>query len=390
MKENPYSDSYAPAQRVACLITGYINKTLTESEHDELDNWVNESDANMKLFEDLTDEKNIKANLEWMEEINSKAAYEKLKKEGKFELPYRRKYSTIWVAASLLMIALGYYFFTGYPPKTNSGTALVKKDSSNKKSTEAGGILLTLEDGTTIDLSKEQNGLIEAGNAVKENDSVLNYGQSGIARVHILKTPPGKIFQLKLPDGSRVWLNASSSLQYPTLFGGSERIVNLEGEGYFEVAKDATKPFKVIMSDSAVVTVLGTAFNVNTYHNEAKEITLVEGLVNVSKDQKNVQLTPGTLVKISADGPGHISKADISAITGWKKGLFVFNDAGIKEIMHQLEHWYNIKTVYRGDIRHQFNATFSRAQSLDEILKLLELNGHVHFKTENNIVYVLP
>jgi len=251
-------------------------------------------------------------------------------------------------------------------------------------------VLLTLENGKSIDLSKVKNGLLESGIGIKENDSVLNFDNTSVAQNHILKTPTGKTFQLKLPDGTNVWLNSSSSLKFPTLFTGNERIVTLEGEGYFEVAKNVQKPFKVLMTDSSLITVLGTHFNVNAYKNESKEVTLIEGSVNVSKAQSSVLLTPGTLVEISNSGLGKVKKADVESIMGWKSGLFVFKDANIKNIMSQLEQWYNIKTVYNGQVRHQFNATFSRNENLDQILKLLELNGFVNFKTENNIVYVSP
>ena len=374
MKESFKNDISGVAERIAYLIAGYIRKTLTEKEHDELDDWVNEDDSNMKLFEDLTDEQNIESNLKWLDDINTEAVYEKLKQEGKFELPSKKSNSIFWIAA--------------VTNKPTDQTGLTVNNDTLKN--HVNGVLLTLENGKSIDLSKVKNGLLESGIGIKENDSVLNFDNTSVAQNHILKTPTGKTFQLKLPDGTNVWLNSSSSLKFPTLFTGNERIVTLEGEGYFEVAKNVQKPFKVLMTDSSLITVLGTHFNVNAYKNESKEVTLIEGSVNVSKAQSSVLLTPGTLVEISNSGLGKVKKADVESIMGWKSGLFVFKDANIKNIMSQLEQWYNIKTVYNGQVRHQFNATFSRNENLDQILKLLELNGFVNFKTENNIVYVSP
>ncbi len=374
MKESFKNDISGVAERIAYLIAGYIRKTLTEKEHDELDDWVNEDDSNMKLFEDLTDEQNIESNLKWLDDINTEAVYEKLKQEGKFELPSKKSNSIFWIAT--------------VTNKPTDQTGLTVNNDTLKN--HVNGVLLTLENGKSIDLSKVKNGLLESGIGIKENDSVLNFDNTSVAQNHILKTPTGKTFQLKLPDGTNVWLNSSSSLKFPTLFTGNERIVTLEGEGYFEVAKNVQKPFKVLMTDSSLITVLGTHFNVNAYKNESKEVTLIEGSVNVSKAQSSVLLTPGTLVEISNSGLGKVKKADVESIMGWKSGLFVFKDANIKNIMSQLEQWYNIKTVYNGQVRHQFNATFSRNENLDQILKLLELNGFVNFKTENNIVYVSP
>ena len=390
MKENLYSETNELAERMAYLIAGYINRTLTEKEHDELDIWVNESDNNMKLFEDLTDENNIKANLKWMDEINSRAAYERLNKEGKFAFMPRKSNSAFWwIAASLLLIVGGYFIYSNVLKRTNNKNHLEGSEIAGTNEQPLRGVQLTLEDGTIIDLSKVQNGLIANGNATMENDSMIYYGGSGTVQNHILTTPVGKVFQLKLPDGSNVWLNASSSLKYPTAFTGNERIVSITGEGYFEVAKNAKKPFKVVMQDSSVITVLGTDFNVNAYGNE-KKVTLVEGSVRVSKAGQDVKLLPGMQVKVSGDKPGKPAKADIAAITAWTKGLFIFKDADIKEIMTELEQWYQIKTVYKGNVYHQFNAVFSRTENLSQLLKLLELNGNVHFKTENNIVYVHP
>ncbi len=391
MKENRYNDLNEPAERIAYLIAGYINKKLSSAEHDELDDWVNERDDNMKLFEELTDEKNIEDNLKWMEEINTKTAYEKLKAEGKFEKPSKSTTSWLWMAAaSVLVIVTGYFLYNSAYKKAGNNIGLTKNGNNNEMQENSNTVLLTLEDGTSIDLSNTKNGLIEAGNATKENDSVLNYSEAAVVQNHLLRTPPGKMFQLKLPDGTNVWLNASSSLKYPTMFTGNERIVRIEGEGYFEVAKNARQPFKVVMDDSSMVTVLGTHFNVNAYEKDNKEVTLVEGIVSVSKAQKNVQLRPGTQITILSAGLGNVNRADIGGVTAWKSGLFVFKDAGIKDIMTQLEQWYGIKAVYKGNISHQFNATFSRNESLGQILKLLELNGNVHFKTQNNIVYVQP
>lgn len=392
MKKMIHNSIHEPAERVAYLIAGYIRKTLSPTEHDELDNWVNENDANMKLFEDLTDEKNIAANLKWMEQINSKAVYEKLKSQQKFDFGRRKTSVAGWmVAASVLLITVGYFLYNHFGQKQENEKSIVQKAEDSETAILSDGVLLTLADGTVIDLSKANNGIIEAGHASKENDSVLNYRQSQVAQTHILKTPPGKIFRVQLPDGSNVWLNAASSLKYPTAFTADERVVTLEGEGYFEVAGNNHKPFRVIMTDSSFVKVTGTQFNINDYrNNSSKDVTLVEGKVTVAKANKMVELSPGYQVSIQGERLGKAKKADISEVLGWKNGLFVFKDAGIKEIMAQLEQWYGIQTIYKANINHAFNASFSRSDHLTKILKLLELNGHVHFKSENQTVYVLP
>lgn len=257
---------------------------------------------------------------------------------------------------------------------------------------------LTLPDGSVIDLTYAKNGALpnaEALNIAKQDDQVLIYGQrSGnkeIEAIHILTTPVGGQFQVTLYDSTKVWLNAESTLRYPVTFQDNERKVELSGEAYFEVAHNAKAPFKVVMADSDTVTVLGTHFNVQAYPKEKeKAVTLVEGKVLVQNDKDKAVLTPNMQATIQGNVLNTNENVDIEEITGWKDGLFVFHDAPIEKIMSQVARWYNAKIVYRGNIRQQFNATINRSEPLEKLLHLLQLNGYVKFKTENDIIYVYP
>lgn len=399
MKENPYSDMDQPAYRIAYLIAGYIRNTLTETEHDELDNWVNESDHNMQLFEDLTDEENIKANLarmdlvlvdERLHEVNNNLA--------NAEREYKRKQKrAIWsMAAAIVLVLTGAVLFLQLINNKPEQTIVAKADTlqllpgSNKA-------ILTLANGSVIDLSAAKNGIIDSNlvsHANKPADGELVYeakSNGSVSSFHTLSTPVGGQYKVILADGSKVWLNASTTLKYPAAFTDKERKVEVNGEAYFEIAKNEKLPFRVVLPDSSVVTVTGTQFNVMCYGNAIqKEVTLVEGKVSVLKNGKTQSLEPGSQVVISEAGFLKQTGVDMEAITGWKKGLFVFNDASIETVMTQIERWYGAKVVYNTEIKQQLNATILRSEPLPKLLRLLELNGYVHFKIENKIIYVLP
>jgi transmembrane sensor len=398
MEENPYANMDKAAHRIAFLVAGYIRGTITEKDHDELDDWINASDHNMQLFEELTDEKNLDANLEWMDKVNSEHAFQQLQQKGAFKKPQRRfKVSRVWFAAASVILLVGLFLIYRFAIKAKTGDKDIVAADSNLK---PGGnrATLTLADGSVIDLSDAKKGLLkkEQGSDIsKLNDGELVYVADSSAAdgsaIHTLSTPVGGQFQIKLSDGTKVWLNAATTLKYPAKFSSTERNVEVDGEAYFEVAKNDKQPFHVMLSDSAGITVLGTHFNVMSYKNEdAKEITLLEGSVSVSSRNKTDKLQPGMQETITGNDLTKRGGVDVEEITGWKDGQFVFHDATIESIMRQVERWYAARIIYQGNIKQLFNATISRSEPLSKLLHLLQLNGYVKFKIENKTVYVLP
>ena len=402
MNEEFYSELDSKAQRVAYLIAGYIRKTLSENEHDELDDWVNASDQNMLLFEDLTDEKNIQMNLEMMDRVQVSGSFARLMAEGAWEKEKEAKVRKIgrrriigWVAAATVIIAVAVVALVlprgedVKPPIASQGGEYLQPGGNRAT--------LTLANGTVIDLVKQENGIIETTEAgvTKSGEGELTYqnqeGAAAVPAMHELRTPVGGQFQVVLPDGTKAWLNAASSLRYPAAFAGNERVVQLEGEAFFQVAKDLSKPFRVQMPKGGEVQVLGTSFNVNCYGNEdVQEITTLEGTVRVTGDAGMAVLERGMQVRLNEAGLEVRKGVDTEEVTGWKDGRFIFRDASMGSIMRQVERWYDAEVVYKGKIDQQFNATILRSESLEKLLMLLELNGYVHFKTENRMIYVSP
>jgi transmembrane sensor len=400
MKEESFKNMNENAYRIAYLIAGFIRKNLTEAEHDELDAWVESSDENMLLFEELTDEKNIEANLAWMDKTRTEKNLQLTKKQIEFTPEHKNLKTKRWsysIAASVILLIAAFAIYKIINNKQSKSSSIAKIDQTE---IQPGGnkATLTLSNGNVIDLVSAPNGIIKGDNGTiinksKEGEILYNENaaNNSIASDNILTTPKGGQYKVQLPDGSNVWLNAASSLKYPTAFTSSERIVELKGEGYFEIAKDKTKPFKVKLTDSSQVKVLGTHFNIMAYENEkAKEVTLLEGRVEITKGNEEQNLIPGQQGRIISSKIILVNSADTDQVTGWKNGQFIFHDAEIQSIMRQVARWYDVDIKYETTNTQHFNATISRKEPVLRLLHILEETGQIHFKTENKVIYVLP
>src|SRR5882757_3843076 len=235
-----------------------------------------------------------------------------------------------YAAAIIILIGIGAYLYTTLT-KTHSAVATTRPTSvpvKNDVLPGRQGAILTLSDGTTVVLDSLGNGIVanQTGTQVLLENGNLTYNASdaGEVRFNTMSTPKGRQFLLLLPDGTKVWLNAASSITYPTAFIGRERNVKITGEAYFEVAKNPKQPFKVKINDVAEIDVLGTHFNVNAYANEASiKTTLLEGSVRVNASKHQQTMVPGQQAQIEQDGNITTTDAvDIAQIVAWKDGVF--------------------------------------------------------------------
>nr|WP_121273219.1 FecR family protein [Pedobacter schmidteae] len=294
------------------------------------------------------------------------------------------------------------------------GTALYfysHKTTSEKTDRFAGDVkpggnraFLTLSDGSKISLTDAANGeLARQANIsiTKAKDGQLVYEVKGAegndhkTTFNTIETPRGGQYQIKLPDGTIVWLNASSVLRYPTVFTGSSRTVELKGEAYFEVAKSKYRTFKV-KSGLQELQVLGTHFNVSAYIDDiAVKTTLLEGSVMVSGNNttggaQDVVLKPGQQSSFSARGL-RVSLADTEESVAWKNGYFKFNDEHIESILKKVSRWYDTDIEYEGKMTDKiFNGKISRYSNVSKVLELLELTGAIHFKIEGRRIIAMP
>lgn len=247
--------------------------------------------------------------------------------------------------------------------------------------------VLTLADGRRIVLDEAKNGPL-VGNVVKSDGQLVYGGEEGVGR-NVISVPNGGQWQVVLPDGTRVWLNSASALDYPVSFKGSrERVVELKGEAYFEVAKDAAHPF-LVKTDKQVVSVLGTHFNVNAYSDEgAVRTTLEEGSVRVLAGGVEKLLVPGQEA-VLAGADLRVVDADLEETLAWKNGYFRFNDENIQRIMRKLSRWYDIEVIYSNNTpAGGLNGKISRYKNIAQVLRALEATQTVHFKVEGRRVTV--
>jgi transmembrane sensor len=318
----------------------------------------------------------------------------------------KRRWMRMVAAASILLIlgAAAYWLV-----RTRE-TVLPATPVATIKDISPGGnrAILTLANNSTIILDSAANGkLAQQGNAniIKQNDGQLIYKQVDATSgkpltidhspltYNTLRTPRGGQYQLVLPDGSKVWLNAASAITYPTAFTGKERKITIDGEAYLEVAHDAGKPFKV-QANGTEVEVLGTHFNVHAYSDEdALKVTLLQGSVKVVKRQsafakasadkssignrQSAILKPGQQAVLATHSPLTINHSpDIEEVMAWKNGLFRFNNADIESVMKQVERWYDVEVVYEGPKPEgHFRGKVPRNVMASEMLKIIEASG---------------
>lgn len=304
-----------------------------------------------------------------------------------------------WVAAAAIFIlfASGIYLLT-----TAGNEADIPQDQQTelKHDRLPGGdrALLKLSDGSLIVLDSAGNGVLaqQGGTAViKQQDGQLVYNSMSQTddptAYNTLVTPRGGQYKITLPDGTKVWLNAASSLKYPVSFVGNERRVEITGEAYFEVAGDLSRPFRVVI-DQMEVEVLGTHFNINGYSDESIiRTTLLEGKVKVASSGQYKFLKPGQQSHVSNAGNIKVlNDVNLEETIAWKEGNFQFENSDIKAVMRQLSRWYDVEVSYEGKIDRHFIGGISRNVKLSQVLNMLKQTGDIEFKVEGNKIMVIP
>ena len=306
----------------------------------------------------------------------------------------------VGLAAAIVVITLGTWLYypanTGHHPQFNSASPTYV---NNIKPGKVGATLI-LANGKRILLNDAGNGQLakEAGVVIsKTTDGQLIYEVTGTGhggnQINTLSTSKGETYMVILPDKSKVWLNAASSLKYPASFeNSSERSVELSGEAYFEITKNKDRPFKVLANHQNI-TVLGTHFNVMAYAEEDHiYTTLLEGSVSVGNTTREIRLKPGQQ-SILNKGSDKISikAVDADESVAWKDGYFLFQGENIYSIMRKISRWYDVEVVYEGNMENkEFAGMISRYKDISEVLKMLQLTGDVHYKIDERRILIMP
>lgn len=415
-----YTEEY-----IAQLILKHGLEVLTAPEKEALERWLSASAEHRTFFQELTagsaitdlvaqddeDEKN-NTRQKLLAEIQHRIQEQEqlAVTEPQFPLPVARRFSIFrlprWsVAAAVLLLIAGIAIWTGHrkneEPRIVSGTV----SPENDRLPGSDRAILTLSSGQQVRLDPGASEIISDGEVSISNEhGRLSYQGAGTAVYNTITTPKGGQYHILLSDGTGVWLNAASSIRYPTFFEGETRTVSVTGEAYFEVQSDKSKPFIVSTPGGNKVEVLGTRFNINAYEDESYQVTtLVEGRVKVSRDAENVLLragqqaitangtvpSSGAVSSTSTSHSIHVREADLSEAVAWKNNLFIFNNVDLATIMRQLGRWYDFEVRYEGAIPDKrFQGKMPRDIPLSQVLSALKMLG-VSFELKGTELLVL-
>lgn len=391
------------------LIEKYQAGTITADEKLILDDWYNSFDdskaeliTHINITEQLLGDRIKNRLLETVHHVDRLPV-----------IRHRRIWQVTAAASILLLFSIGIYFIL---PSKSPKQLIVKTTSPPKKLKNdippgSNKAVLTLADGSTIVLDSASNGIISTQGNIKVqklNNGLLAYSINGKqvtendeAFFNVISTPRGGQYQVTLSDGTKVWLNAASSIRFPVTFSSAERRVEISGEAYFEVAHLSSSvnkkavPFivkiKSPLESDWQIKVLGTHFNVNAYEEESEiRTTLLEGKVKVIKDNSGALLLPGQQAQINKGSLTVSDDADLEEVLAWKEGLFIMKKAGIGNIMRQIARWYDVEIVYQGSIPSgRISGDIPRNMNLSKVLEVMELSG-VHFRIEGKKVIVKP
>ncbi len=287
-----------------------------------------------------------------------------------------------YVAAASILIVLSVGIVSVFRKNKDADDIAAKKaddipPGGNKATlTLANGTRILLDDAASGELARQAGVIITKTADGQLVYKAINDAADGEVLQNSISTPRGGQYKVVLPDGTNVWLNAASSITYPTAFKGTERLVTLTGEAYFEVAKNKEMPFKV-KSELQMVKVLGTHFNINAYTDEAAvKTTLLEGAVEVASSKASITLSPGQQGLVEKDQNGAIIKRDVDTEqeVAWKNGVFSFKGEDLPSVMRQVARWYDIEVVFEGDVSEKkFYGEIARSSSLKNVFKILEL-----------------
>jgi len=365
------------------LARKYIDGTATEAEINQLFSWYDQVNAgDTETIRITGDEAEFSA--ETWERIQAQMALNKMPESGM--KPRRSRWWAAAAAVVALLVAGGLTAIFMNGNRRTKTMVAAEKPVSDIPAPATARAVLTLANGKQILLDSAGNGLLASQaetNIVKNDSGQIVYTASGHQRqvqYNTLTIPAGsRALAVVLADGSKVWLNAASSLTYPTSFTGKERRVIIKGEGYFEVASNAAAPFVVERPDKGLaVQVLGTHFDVNAYDDEPDiRVTLVSGAVRVSggPSQRPVVMKPGQQARITPSATV-VKEVDVNDVTAWKEGLFVFDATDIQMMMRQAARWYNVTIAYPNGVpAEQFTGSISIDASLSEFLKILDYSG---------------
>jgi len=394
--------------KIVQLLLKAQDGTISVEEQRELDDWGRASETNQLFIDKCLNQQLVAESLQQLDQIDDDAAWRQfVAKNGLGQalvVPMRKKKTWTWLAAAVvagLVISAGWWWLAR-PDKVVTPPVTVVEQKQPQEDIQPGSkkATLTLSDGRIVNLDTHQDGkLTEEGGTIvdKQGDELIykpDVSKAEPVVYHAVSTPTGGFYSLTLPDRTKVWLNAESSIHYPTAFTGAERKVSITGEAYFEVAKNPAQPFIVAINE-VQVSVLGTHFDVNAYDGQEQVRTiLLEGKVAISDGNNKKVLSPGqqATVALQSGKPSQINIQTVNTedAVAWKEGIFSFRSAPFADVMKEIKRWYaGIEAVeIRTSIPDHFTATIPRNITLATMLKILEETSKVKFEMEGKKIIV--
>ena len=380
--------------RMSLLIFKSLSGNITKEEQAELDTWREENECNQKLFEQICSETMIREKFDQYKNANVQPAFDAFVKKIEKLQSRRHWIGTLSRYAAVVIVLVLVVVF--YYSRKEMGTAEQLQFTGGLESIQRNLPVLTLSNGRemvldTQELLQEENGARISVN--KEGYIQYDRVDSVSAEVvyNTLSTPSQCDFTFILEDGTRVWMNAKSSLRYPVAFHGKERIIYAEGEIYLEVAKDERRPFFVIL-DGMKVEVLGTSFNINSYADEKyADVTLVEGRVAAYVNTENYCLLPNRQLRWDKENKTvEVKPVNVNDYIAWKNGKYIFKERVLSDIAKVLRRWYDVEVVFKNIEQENsiYTGVINKEERLDVFIKRLNETSSFNCRLEDNCVFI--
>ena len=404
------------AERISYLIFAHIKGSLTADERQELNDFINASAANKRYFDEMVEEGNAEKMLAEFGEPDKLRIWQKITEKAPdvIATPVIQKKWWRYAAAAVIVLGVGSWFlFSNRDGKADQTTLADNSTIVHDIPPGTDKAVLTLSNGQTMVLDSKSTGTVDLGiqsTTAHLGHNIITYesattNTSAPVAYNTITTPRGAQYQLVLPDQTKVYINAGSSIRYPTSFSSNTRQVELAGEAFFEVASQYDKqnkkiPFIVNIQNAqgkpqGSVHVLGTQFNVMAYAQSDIKTTLTEGSVKMmGTDGQSALIKPGQQAKISIAGGSNptltvVPTVDVEEVIAWKNGMFQFNNASIQTIMEYVSRWYDVDVIYETDTPVHFTFTLSRGLPVSKLLEILQMTGSIHFKIEGKTIRVV-
>jgi len=359
-----------PQKTLGKLIGKYCRGSASSEEAAFMDKYYSYFEREAKISDSLSQEERDMLENRILDKIKSKIGNSSVNPGFPFYLRKSFRYAAVVIFTMLCI-----------------GTLLILKDKTIEKAGSAGYKELLTQDNitTNIDEKAEPDNLAsQVKSVIAHDDSSLSSNGTSIEKenmrvsISTITTSRGGEYKVTLPDGTKVWLNSVSSIKFPTAFPGKERIIEISGEAYLEVSKDAKKPFIIKVNGTTEIKVLGTHLNINAYPEDGViKTTLLEGSVQVIHPSNDpITLSPGQQSVTDSQGEISVNNVDVYAVIAWQKGILQFNSLGIDEIMRQISRWYNVDVIYQGEKpQGKYSGIVNRSTDLQEVLNMLGIGG---------------